>query len=99
VWRPLGRVPGVAPSLTRNTPSWGVNEEASPDRVSRWGQTQTEGAPAPFSYGPHGGAGKLSEASPPGAGPRTALRSRSLKIFLRDFHRCIGKSWGYVSWD
>jgi len=54
VWRPLGRVPGVAPNLTRSTPSWGVNEGESPDRASRRGLTQTEGAPAPLSSGPPG---------------------------------------------
>jgi len=52
VWHPLGRVPGVAPNLTRNTPSCGTNEGASPDRASRWGLTQTEGAPALFIWSP-----------------------------------------------
>jgi len=66
--RPLGWVLGVVPNLTRNTPSRGVNEGASPDRASRWSLTQTEGAPAPF-IGPTGRAGKFSEASPLGTGP------------------------------
>jgi len=52
VWRPLGWVPEVAPNLTRNTPSWRVNEGASPDRASRWGLTQSEGAPVPFIWAP-----------------------------------------------
>jgi len=52
VWLPLGWVPGVAPKLTLSTPSWGVNEGASPDRASRRGLTQTEGAPTPFIWAP-----------------------------------------------
>jgi len=94
VWRPLGWVPGVAPNLTRFTPSWGVNEGEIPDRTSRWGLTQTKGAPAPLSSGPPGGAGKLSKASPLGAGPGTEIRFRPMKIFTKDCHRRIGKSRG-----
>jgi len=98
VWRPLGWVPGVAPNLTRTTSSWGVNEGPSPDRASQQGLTQTEGAPAPLSSGPPGGAGKLSKASPLGAGPGTEIKSRLLKIYPNDFHRRIGTSWGSVLW-
>jgi len=52
VWRLLGWVPGVAPDHTRDTPSYYVNERASPDRASLTGLTQTEGAPAPFIWPP-----------------------------------------------